>query len=111
MSSGQIEWVDQASSRYSALGHTELDFGASFDVLTLKRGTTDPRYFQAQTTAFVNFPWLPEAEEMRNVFGLRNRKRPLPETVLIVNIRKFHTLKKGCRGGVCEEKATLNFHE
>jgi hypothetical protein len=32
--------------------------------LTLKRGRTDPRYFQAQTTGSVNFPWLPEPADM-----------------------------------------------
>ena len=27
--------------------------------MTLKRVSTDPRYFQAQATGCVNFPWLP----------------------------------------------------
>jgi hypothetical protein len=34
------------------------------DVLTRKRGNTDPTYFQAQTTECVNFTWLPAPEEM-----------------------------------------------
>jgi hypothetical protein len=45
-------------------GQIERDFGAASDVLTRKRGNTDPTYFQAQTTACVNFPWLPAPEEM-----------------------------------------------
>jgi hypothetical protein len=45
-------------------GQIERDFGAVSDVLTQKRGSTDPRYFQAQTTACVSFPWLPAPEEM-----------------------------------------------
>jgi hypothetical protein len=32
--------------------------------MTLKRGSTDPRYFQAQDTGCVNFPWLPEPTHM-----------------------------------------------
>ena len=45
-------------------GQIERDFGATSDVLTLKRGSTDPRYFQAQTIGCVNFPWLPEPADM-----------------------------------------------
>ena len=45
-------------------GQIERDFGAASDVLTRKRGSTDPRYFQAQSTACVNFPWIPVPEEM-----------------------------------------------
>jgi hypothetical protein len=52
------------SSRPMSSGQIERDFGAASDVLTLKRGSTDPRYFEAQTTACVNFPWLPAPEEM-----------------------------------------------
>ena len=32
--------------------------------MTRKRDTTDPKYFQTQSTACVNFPWIPVAEEM-----------------------------------------------
>jgi hypothetical protein len=42
----------------------ERDFGEASDVLTHKRGNTDPTYFQAQTTACVNFPWIPVPEEL-----------------------------------------------
>jgi hypothetical protein len=45
-------------------GQIERDFDSASDVLTLKHDTTDPRYFQVQTTACFNFPWLPETEEM-----------------------------------------------
>ena len=45
-----------------SLGQIERDCGSASDVLT--RGSTDPRYFQAQSTACVNFPWIPVAEEM-----------------------------------------------
>jgi hypothetical protein len=45
-------------------GQIERDFDVVSDVLTRKRGNTDPTYFQAQTTACVNFPWLPAPEEM-----------------------------------------------
>jgi hypothetical protein len=45
-------------------GQIERDFGAASDVLTRKHDNTDPIYFQAQTTAYVNFPWLPVPEEM-----------------------------------------------
>ncbi len=45
-------------------GQIERDFGATSDVLTLKRGNTDPRYFHAQTIGCVNFPWLPEPADM-----------------------------------------------
>ena len=45
-----------------SLGQIECDCGSASDVLT--RGSTDPRYFQAQSTACVNFPWIPVAEEM-----------------------------------------------
>ena len=45
-------------------GQIERDFGVASDVLTRQRGSTDPRYFQAQTTGCVNFPWLPEAADM-----------------------------------------------
>ena len=52
------------SNRPMSSGQIERDFGAASDVLTRKRGSTDPRYFQAQSTACVNFPWIPVAEEM-----------------------------------------------
>jgi hypothetical protein len=52
------------SGRPMSSGQIERDFGAASDVLTLKRGSTDPRYFQAQTIACVNFPWLPEPADM-----------------------------------------------
>ena len=45
-------------------GQIERDFGAASDVLTRKHGNTDPTYFQAQTTACVNFTCLPAPEEM-----------------------------------------------
>ena len=45
-------------------GQIERDFGAASDVLTRKHGSTDPRYFQGQSTACVNFPWIPVTEEM-----------------------------------------------
>jgi hypothetical protein len=45
-------------------GQIKRDFGAASDVLTRKRGSTDPRYFQVQATGCVNFPWLPEAADM-----------------------------------------------
>ena len=43
------------SGRPMSSGQIERDFGAASDVLTLKRGSTDPRYFQAQTIGCVNF--------------------------------------------------------
>ena len=49
-------------------GQIERDFGAASDVLTRKRDSTDPRYFQAQSTACVNFPWIPVAEEIPRLF-------------------------------------------
>jgi hypothetical protein len=52
------------SVRPMSSGQIERDFGAVSDVLTLKRGSTDPRYFQAQTIGCVNFPWLPEPADM-----------------------------------------------
>jgi hypothetical protein len=45
-------------------GQIERDFGVVSDVLTRKHGISDPRYFQTQKTACVNFPWLPGPEEM-----------------------------------------------
>ena len=45
-------------------GQIELHFGAASDVLTRKHGSTDSRHFQAQSTACVNFPWIPVPEEM-----------------------------------------------
>jgi len=44
------------SSRSMSSGQIERDFDAASDVLTRKRGNTDPTYFQAQTTSCVNFP-------------------------------------------------------
>jgi hypothetical protein len=46
------------------LGQIEIDFGAASDHLTSKRGRTDPRCFEAQSTACVNFPWVAEAADM-----------------------------------------------
>ena len=43
---------------------SERDFGVASDVLTRKRGSTDPRYFEVQSTECVNFPWIPAADEM-----------------------------------------------
>jgi hypothetical protein len=37
---------------------------AESDVLTGKHDITDPRYFQAQSTTCVNFPWVPAPEEI-----------------------------------------------
>ncbi len=45
-------------------GQIEHDFGETSDVLTIKHDTTDTIYFQSQTTVYVNFPWLPEVEEI-----------------------------------------------
>ena len=45
-------------------GQIERDFDTVSDVLTRKRGSTDPRNFQAQVIGCVNFPWLPEAADM-----------------------------------------------
>ncbi len=45
-------------------GQIERDFGSTSDVLTRKRGSTDPSFFQTQSTVCVNFPWIPVAEEM-----------------------------------------------
>jgi hypothetical protein len=52
------------SSRPMSSGQIERDFGASSNVLTRKHGSTDPRYFQDQSTTCVNFPWIPVPEEM-----------------------------------------------
>jgi hypothetical protein len=59
-----LEDPDEWWAYQRRIGNSERDFGAASDVLTLKRGSTDPRYFEAQTTACVNFPWLPAPEEM-----------------------------------------------
>ena len=40
----------------------ERDFDLSSDVLTRKRVSTHPRYFQDQSTTCVNFPWIPVTE-------------------------------------------------
>ena len=47
-----------------SFGQIERHFDSTSDVLTLKRGSTDPRYFQSQSTSYVNFPWLPEPADM-----------------------------------------------
>ena len=48
----------------NVVGQIEHDFGVVSDVLTRKHGSTDSRHFQAQSTACVNFPWIPVPEEM-----------------------------------------------
>ena len=60
-------------------GQIERDFDAVSDVLTRKRDSTDPTYFQAQSTACVNFPWIPVAEEMSvTVMSTKTVESPLP---------------------------------
>ena len=45
-------------------GQIDRDFGTASDVLTRELGSTDPKYFQDQSTTCVNFPWIPVGEEM-----------------------------------------------
>ena len=52
------------SRRPISSGQIEIDFGTASDHLTRKRGRTGPRFFQAQSTVCVNFPWLTEAADM-----------------------------------------------
>ena len=59
-------------------GQVERDFDATSDVLTLKRDTTDPRYFQSQTTSCVNFPYLPE-EMTVTVMSVKTVALTLPD--------------------------------
>ena len=87
----------------------ECDFGVSSDVLTRKRDNTDHRYFQSQSTEFVNFPWIPVAEEIHvTVMSVKTVESSLPPNgfgvpdIYMLNFVRRTTMPTDCSSTLTE---------